>query len=220
MLLTIDTSGVDCAVGVFDMGTQRLVASISETIGKGHAERLMSMVDAALLAAACTISDIGRIAVTIGPGSFTGIRVGVAAARGFALALSKPAIGVSTLEVLAASHQADHPQAVVMAAIDARGAEVYVQIFGPLGAPLSQPCALAPKQAYDLAKTLDAAIVGSGRSAVLGLVPSLDDRDHFSLETISRLAASRLDDGQKPRPLYIRGSGAKPQTNFAVAKVL
>lgn len=218
MLLTIDTSGVDCAVGLFDMGSGKLIASLSETIGKGHAERLMSMVDEALSEVRCPISEIARIAVTIGPGSFTGIRVGVAAARGFSLALSKPAIGVSTLEVLAASHSSAQPGSRVMAAIDARREEIYVQVFSALGAPLSEPCALTPHEANNLAKRFDATIIGSGRFPIMEITSPDPHGDHFALETISRIGASRLYDGQRPKPLYIRSSGAKIQSGFAIPR--
>ncbi|MCB8829752.1 tRNA (adenosine(37)-N6)-threonylcarbamoyltransferase complex dimerization subunit type 1 TsaB, partial [Escherichia coli] len=78
-----------------------MLAATSEDIGKGHAERLMAFIEQTLNHAAVPISAIGKIAVSIGPGSFTGVRVGVSTARGFGLALQCPVVGVSTLEALA-----------------------------------------------------------------------------------------------------------------------
>ena len=82
IVLAIDTAGTGCFAGVYDAGEDRLLASAGADIGRGHAEQLMAFVDQALADSGCTLADIDRIAVTIGPGSFTGIRVGVAAARG------------------------------------------------------------------------------------------------------------------------------------------
>src|SRR5215207_11035135 len=99
-ILALDTSLEDCAVAIAAGGRVTLVR---ETIGRGHAERLFGMVEAALAEAGLRLADIDRFAVTVGPGSFTGIRVGVAAARGFALATGKPAVGISTLAAHAAA---------------------------------------------------------------------------------------------------------------------
>src|SRR5690606_16493325 len=87
IVLAIDTAGVDCSAALYDGETGRMLAAVTDMIGKGHAERLMSLIDEALAQASLELTDVDRIAVVIGPGSFTGIRVGVAAARGLALAL-------------------------------------------------------------------------------------------------------------------------------------
>lgn len=103
IVLAIDTAGVDCSAAVYDAQNSVVLAEVSETLGKGHAERLMAMIDEALAKAGRDLREVSRIAVTVGPGSFTGIRVGVAAARGLALALGVECVGVSTLAVLAAT---------------------------------------------------------------------------------------------------------------------
>src|SRR5690348_17280086 len=94
-LLAIDTALAACSVAVFDTGGG-IVASESQSMTRGHAEALMPMVARVMAKAAAKFDTIDRIAVTVGPGSFTGLRVGVSAARGLALAAGKPAVGVAT----------------------------------------------------------------------------------------------------------------------------
>lgn len=212
MILVIDTSGPECAVGIYDAGEGVLVASKSETLGKGHAERLMAMVAEVLEAAGRTLQDMTRIAVTIGPGSFTGIRVGVAAARGFALSLKVPAVGVSTLRVVAEQVLEIAPPTPVMAAIDAGRGEIFAQVFAPDGEELSEPLLLDHAQVRAAAERFGAIITGSGTGALEG-----HERvsDPFPLPHIGRIGALLPDDATAS-PLYLRGAGAKPQTSFAV----
>jgi oligopeptide transport system permease protein len=100
-VLAIDTALEACSVAVFDAGRKDGLTSRSQLMMRGHAEALMPMIAATMSAAAMEFGDLDRIAVTVGPGSFTGLRVGVAAARGIALATGKRAVGVTTLAVLA-----------------------------------------------------------------------------------------------------------------------
>ncbi len=110
IILALDTAGVDCAAAVYDSGRDTMLGEASDMIGKGHAEHLMGIVDRALNQAGVALSAVDRIAVTIGPGSFTGIRVGVAAARGFALSLGVPAVGITTLAVMAEAQRLKTPR--------------------------------------------------------------------------------------------------------------
>ena len=96
-LLAIDTALDACSVAV--VSGPRIVAE-TDVIGRGHAERLVAMIEAVMAKADCGFSDLDRIAVTVGPGSFTGIRVGLATARGLALAAGKPLVGVLTLDAM------------------------------------------------------------------------------------------------------------------------
>jgi tRNA threonylcarbamoyladenosine biosynthesis protein TsaB len=101
LTLAIDCSARFCAVALHDAGEGRIVASASPDIGRGHAEKLPAVLEEVLADAGVDLSQVGRIGVTIGPGSFAGIRVGVAFARGLALALDVPALGVGSLEAIA-----------------------------------------------------------------------------------------------------------------------
>lgn len=215
ILLALDTAGADCAAALYDSAGDRLLSSVVETIGKGHAERLMAVTDAALDQAGLALEAVERIAVTVGPGSFTGIRVGVAAARGFALALGVEAVGVSTLAVVAAEARAAHPGRPVMAALDARRGEVYAQLFSAGGGAESAPLLLSLGEAARLARESGAAVAGSARPLLVENAGT-GGQDRFSPLFIARLGAG--DGVLPPSPLYLRGPDAKPQAGFAVAR--
>ncbi|MND39294.1 tRNA threonylcarbamoyladenosine biosynthesis protein TsaB [compost metagenome] len=211
IVLAIDTAGIDCSAAVFDSSASRLLSAVSEEIGKGHAERLMAVIDQALDEAQVDLHAVGRIAVVIGPGSFTGIRVGVAAARGLALSLGIDCVGVSTLETLAASYRAtsgsDMP---VLVAMDAKREEIYAQAFAVDGAALNEPAALSAEDVDNLVKSLSAEPTGSWISKT---------GDRFDIGTVARIGAAKDAAGARPKPLYLRGPDAKPQTGFALARV-
>ncbi|MFN3317502.1 MAG: tRNA (adenosine(37)-N6)-threonylcarbamoyltransferase complex dimerization subunit type 1 TsaB [Allorhizobium sp.] len=213
IVLAIDTAGVDCAAAVFDSGSGELLGRVSETIGRGHAERLMAMIDEALFEANLSLTDIGRIGVTVGPGSFTGIRVGVAAARGLALALGVECVGVSTLEVLAqTTSETDKP---VLAAINAHRDEVYAQGF-QAGVPVGEPLLLELDDYLARAVVAGTVLVGSASSLAADRDAETGP-DHYPIEIVARISATAKAQG-KPKPLYLRGPDAKPQTGFAVSR--
>src|SRR5690606_28081274 len=114
-ILAIDTVAELCAACVFDAETVGELGRAVLEVGKGHAEHIMAVVEEALKAASLEYAGLGALAVSVGPGSFTGVRVGVAAARGFALALKIPAIGVTALEALAAEARERFPGRAVIA---------------------------------------------------------------------------------------------------------
>ncbi|MGV3551241.1 tRNA (adenosine(37)-N6)-threonylcarbamoyltransferase complex dimerization subunit type 1 TsaB [Rhizobium sp.] len=215
MILVIDTSGPVCAAGIYDSGKGEIVASKSEMLGKGHAERLMPMIDEVLKDAGLALQDMSRIGVTIGPGSFTGIRVGVAAARGFALSLSIPAVGVTTLQVVAEQVLEIDPPAPVVAMIDAGRAEIFAQAFLPEGVMLTEPATYDHDAVRRMIDRFGAIPVGSGLDAIEGREHGPDP---YPLDRIGRIAA-RLSEDAKASPVYIRGAGAKPQSGFAIKHV-
>lgn len=217
IVLALDTSGGDCAACVYDSATDTVLGKVSENIGKGHAERLMSIVDAALEAANLDLKAVERIAVTIGPGSFTGIRVGVSLARGFALSLGVEAVGVTTLEVLARDWQDRHGKKPVTVAMDARRGEVYIQSFGADGSPLSNAALLPVEEAVALFARQGGEIAGSAASLLTG-EDSTSEPDRFEITAVARLGATKPQGGPRPAPLYLRGPDAKPQMGFALER--
>jgi tRNA threonylcarbamoyladenosine biosynthesis protein TsaB len=215
IVLAIDTAGVDCSVAILDTRGDILRAQRQETLGKGHAERLAGMIDEVFVAAKLQPQDIDLIGVTVGPGSFTGIRVGVAAARGLALALGRPAIGVTTLEVLAETARASIGAAPLVSAIDAKRGEIYLQPFDRDGVPSGPPRVATVDEARESLSAGAGSIVGSGAAVLAETSP---EADHFDIAAVARIAARRPNATGKPAPLYLRGPDAKPQAGFAIER--
>lgn len=129
-VLVIDTALGACTVGVFD--DDQPLAVCSEIMSKGHAEKIGGLVRDVVAQAGSALGGfdaLDRIGVTIGPGSFTGLRVGLAFAQGLGGALDIPVVGISTLAALARSKTVSDPDFGVAAAIDARRGQVYLQTF-------------------------------------------------------------------------------------------
>ncbi len=216
IVLALDTAGVDCAAAVYDSGSDSVMGEVTETIGRGHAEHLMHVVDEALAKADVALSAVERVVVTVGPGSFTGIRIGVAAARGFALSLNVPAVGVTTLEVMAATARAQNPGKSVLAAIDAKREEIYLQSFDADGNPLDEARAVTIGEARAIAAGFDGIVTGTA-VARLSDAPPAERPDAFPIAIVARLGAGKPA-GERPKPLYLRGPDVRPQAGYAVAR--
>ncbi len=223
-LLALDTAANLCSVAVLDVDSGIVLAAVSEDIGKGHAERLMGVIENVIKKAEMDFSGIGKIAVSIGPGSFTGVRVGVATARGFALALKCPAVGISTLQALAFDAAQLFPGRPVLSIIDARRDEVYAQFFGEDGSAESEPMVTALALVMGRLTELGNTHVLSGSGAALineKLDKPLDvarTTATGSIEAFARLGAISLAGGDAPKPLYLRGLDVKPQQGFVMKR--
>ena len=206
-LLAIDTAANLCAACVFDTQAGERGRAVLD-LGKGHAEHLIAVIDEALGHAGMTYADLDGIAVSVGPGSFTGVRVGVATARGLALALKIPAIGITTLDALAREASEANPGRAVVVRIEAGRGQIYAAAFSSAGELTFGPAAL------DLEAT-DRLIREMGEDALIAAGKTAD------IATYARLGAERLADGaqpEKPRPLYLRDADAKPQDGFALPR--
>ena len=217
-LLAIDTSLEACSVGI-SAGGGRVLSS--EVIGRGHAERLMGMIEAAMAEAGLGFAELDRIAVTVGPGSFTGLRVGIAAARGLALVVGCEMVGIGTLAVHAASARAGTGPVSVFAALDARRDEIYGQLFAGDGAALTEP-AVGPVAAFLPQIGPDTLLAASGAeivaSALGGGRQIVHRRSAPDLATLVGLAEIAPPSAAPPRPLYLRAPDAKPQATARVAR--
>jgi tRNA threonylcarbamoyladenosine biosynthesis protein TsaB len=214
-VLAIDTALEACAAGVFDLEGRDTLASESRPMGRGHAEALMPLIARVMDAAAIDFVELDRIAVTVGPGSFTGLRVGISAARGLALATGKPAVGVSTLAAQAAPHRTE--ASIVVAAIDAHHDRVYVQVFGPDPCELATPALLPSAEAVRAIPPGQAVLVGSGAPLLAAqwpatrVPPIIDGRRIPELAWIAQLGAAADAAHAVPKPLYLRAADARPQ---------
>lgn len=224
--LALDTALEACSVGLaIREGQKTTRLSRSLDLGRGHAERLMGEIEALLSEAELSYGDLSRLAVTIGPGSFTGLRVGLATARALALALNVPLIGSSSLKALELTARAEGADGPVACLIDARRDQIYGEIFNPRSNNEHQgPQALsATKLASDCAKLDSLVMIGSGSA----LVAECDDRLRGTTILGARcpdmglLADWALDQQapkDKPAPLYLRAPDAKPQASKALAR--
>lgn len=215
-VLAIDTALEACAAAVLDTAAGAILASESLPMARGHAEALMPLLARVMDAAGLDFAALDRIAVTVGPGSFTGLRVGIAAARGIALAAGKPAVGLSTLSGFAAPHVAGGTEESIVVAIDARHDQVYFQVFGPGGRTLLTP-RLDKVQSAAGAAAAPVLVVGSGAALVaaqwpLGTAPPrVVESRAPEIGWIARLGAAADENQAMPKPLYLRRPDARPQ---------
>jgi tRNA threonylcarbamoyladenosine biosynthesis protein TsaB len=217
-VLAIDTALEACSAALLDTERRGVVASESLPMARGHAEALMPLVARVMQQARLPFAEIDRIAVTVGPGSFTGLRVGVAAARGLALASGKPAIGLTTLAAFAAPHIAADETLPLLAAIDARHDHVYMQLFGPGGRTLISPRLAPLREAVRAATSGPARLVGSAAQLVALAWPTdepppplVDSARAPNIDWIAHLGAAAMESRHPPKPLYLRAPDAQPQ---------
>lgn len=225
LLLAIDSAEAVYSAALWDAARpkpQALLGHRRLLQGRGQADLLVELIDDLLSAARLGYRSLDAVAVNHGPGSFTGLRSAVAAARGLALAAGLPVVAVTSLEALAAAVP-ERGSGTVVAALNAGRGQVYAQAFNDRQEPQTAPCALTPHQ---VTCGLDAdagplRVVGSGAVLIRAALPA--DR-HVVIETaeldacwVAQRAASRLADGAKPqsggelRPLYLRPPDARPQ---------
>jgi tRNA threonylcarbamoyladenosine biosynthesis protein TsaB len=222
-VLAIDTAANLCAACVFDTEEDRELGRVVLDIGTGHAERLIGVIEETLSVSKTGYAGLGGIAVATGPGSFTGVRVGVSTARGLALALKIPAVGVTTLEAIAAETRSAFPGGPVMAVIDARRGECYAAIHDELGNVLYAPAVTGLEQAAVLARKYGPVLAGSA-AAMIAAATAASKFEVGSLSptadigVYARLASSKDWSGEKPRPVYLREPDAKPQAGLILPR--
>lgn len=221
-ILALDTAASFCAAALYDSDAALVLAQRRENIGKGHAEVLMAYVDAVLDEAKVDFHDIDRVAVNIGPGSFTGVRIAVASARGFALALKKTAVGVSAFEALAYQARQKDAEKPVLVLLDAHRGEIFAQSFDKDGKPETEPLALTFDEAVQFCEQNPHHVLsGSASPAIveaLGVLRViLQTEPTADIVTYAIIAAKKQAD-EAPKPLYLRGPDAKPQVGFALPR--
>ncbi|MCF6199624.1 MAG: tRNA (adenosine(37)-N6)-threonylcarbamoyltransferase complex dimerization subunit type 1 TsaB [Hyphomicrobiaceae bacterium] len=243
-LLALDTSMQACSAAVLvkedgaKEGGACKVHGLREHRERGHAERLMPMIDEVLALAGLGVRDLDRLAVTTGPGTFTGVRIGVAAARGLALALGLPLVAQNSLRVIAAQAFESWappperaPKRLVGVVLDARRDQLYFQLFDQEGAyKNSAPQVIFPQQAEKILPTdKTVCLIGSGRELLRQHISENHSKNivlsDFGEGTpqpdaacLARLAHDTIPTDQPVAPLYLRPPDAKIQSGYAIER--
>lgn len=224
-ILAIDTALDACSAAVIDTSGDRVLAFESREIGRGHAELLLPIVDGVMKAAAVKFGTIDRFAVTVGPGSFTGLRVGLSAARGFALVTKKPVVGISTLAAFTAPLITQDQAVPVVAAIDAKHGNLYMQMVGAGGRTLVTARAASLREAVRAVALGPVRIVGTGAAILAAHWPMrapapvlVDQRVAPDIIWIARIGAAADPTQAPPRPLYLKLPDAAPPAAVRVAQ--
>jgi tRNA threonylcarbamoyladenosine biosynthesis protein TsaB len=220
LILAIDTALDACAAAVLDTGTSQLIARESQPMKRGHAEALMPLIARVMKEAGLPFAALDRIAVTAGPGSFTGLRVGLSAARGLALAAGKAVVGLTTLSAYAAPVVSESGEQPVITAIDARHGHVYFQAVNGDGS------GLVPPQVAPIAELVAAwrfgppRLVGNAAQILADRWPAdapppvkVDAQGAPDIAWVAWLGAAVNPNAAPARPFYLRAPDAKPASD-------
>lgn len=204
-VLALDTATGACSAALWRDG--RVLARRFEAMPRGQSEALVPMVQDVMAEAGVDFPDLDLVAVTVGPGAFTGLRIGLATARSLALAAGKPCLGVTTFDAVAAA--VPPGAAPLLVVLETKRADLYVQLFGPDGASLSAPGTALPEELPDLFPG-PLRMVGDGSERALATLPHAEVVAGNGLPdaaVIAPLAAGRWKPGEPlppPAPLYLR----------------
>ena len=217
LILAIDTALDACAAAVLDTRTSKLIAMESQAMKRGHAEALMPLIARVMKESGLPFAALDRIAVTTGPGSFTGLRVGLSAARGIGLAANKPVVGLTTLSAYAApivSEGADEP---VISAIDARHDQVYFQVVSGNGSSLVRPKVAPISEALEASRFGAPNLVGNAAKILAERWPKeapapikVEAMAAPDITWVAWLGAAVDPDTAPAKPYYLRAPDAKP----------
>lgn len=217
-ILAIDTALGACSACVLDSGETIPLAGEQIAMDRGHAEALMPMIERVMAAVDGGFSSLDRVAVTIGPGSYTGLRVGVAAARAIAFAAEIPAVGVTTLAATAAPLIGRETGRVIAAALDARHGQVWFQALNGQGRPLVSIRQVSHRDAARAIGAGPVSLVGSAAAAIaneawaIGLdALVIDERKAPDIAWVARLGLIADPQSAPPRPLYLKAPETTPQ---------
>jgi len=217
LILAIDTALDACSAAVLDTDASNIVAQESLPMKRGHAEALMPLIARVMKASGVAFASLDRIAVTTGPGSFTGLRVGLSAARGIALAAGKPVVGLTTLTAYAAPIVTENGAHPIISAIDARHDHVYFQVVGGDGSSLIRPQVAPIGEALAASKFGAPHLVGNAAGILAERWPAdapppfrIDPQAAPDIAWVAWLGAAVSPEMAPARPYYLRAPDAKP----------
>jgi tRNA threonylcarbamoyladenosine biosynthesis protein TsaB len=217
LILAIDTALEACAAAVLDTSTGKVLASESQAMKRGHAEALMPLIARVMKEWGLPFAALDRIAATNGPGSFTGLRVGLSAARGIALAAGKPVVGITTLSAYAAPVVSETSEQPVISAIDARHDQVYFQVVSGNGSSLIRPGVAPIADALAASRFGPPHLVGNAAHILADRWPAqeappfkVDSHPAPDISWVAWLGAAVSPSTAPARPYYLRAPDAKP----------
>ena len=216
LILAIDTALDACAAVVLDTDKNKVIAQEQAAMKRGHAEALMPLVARVMKESGIAFDALDRVAATTGPGSFTGLRVGLSAARGIALAANKPVVGITTLTAFAAPHVSEHGEHPIISAIDARHDHVYLQAVTGHGESLLTPRVAPIEEALAAARFGAPLLAGNAANMLAERWPKdappvkVDQQPAPDIVWVAWLAAAADPAVAAPRPFYLRAPDAKP----------
>ncbi len=222
LILAIDTALDHCAAAVLDTDSATMRAQETLPMKRGHAEALMPLIARVMQQSGTAFADLDRIAVTTGPGSFTGLRVGLSAARGLALAAHKPVVGVTTLSAYAAPVVSEDGANPVISAIDARHDHLYYQAVSGSGEELIAPQVAAIDDVLAAARFGAPHLVGNAASILAERWPAdmappaaVDTQAGPDIAWVAWLGAAAEPSRAPARPFYLRAPDVKPSASMA-----
>jgi len=217
LILAIDTALDACAAAVLDTDAAKIIALESQPMKRGHAEALMPLIARVMKASGVAFTSLDRIAVTTGPGSFTGLRVGLSAARGIALAAAKPVVGLTTLTAYAAPFVGENGAHPIISAIDARHDHVYFQVVSGDGSPLVKPKVAPISEALEASRFGAPHLVGNAAKILADRWPSdapppskVDVQPAPDITWVAWVGAAVSPATAPAKPYYLRAPDAKP----------
>lgn len=224
LVLAVDSALGAASVAILDASRDAILARRCESMDRGHAERLALLIVETLAEAGLAARDCGRMVATIGPGSFTGLRVAISAILGMAAVTGAATVGVSTLEALAAPHVR---RGVTLAVIDARHDHVFAGLYGADGEALQPPGYHSAAAAALLAAEAGAAaVVGSGAALVATCWPAsqprplvIDPVAYPDIDVVARLGAAADPAFHPAKPLYLKAVAATPSSRGVIERV-
>lgn len=226
-ILAIDTALPAISACILEDGMDVALALESVAMERGHAEALLPLIDRVMARTDGGFAALDRVAVTVGPGSFTGLRVGIAAARAIALACGIPVTGVSTLAALVAPLILQQGMGIVGAAIDARHGNVYFAAFGPEGRTLLSPRVVAVREAARSLGEGPVRLTGSGAPMLAAEARSLGMKVEIDGEGlapnilyVARIGLLANPELAPARPLYLKAPDAHPQDAYRASLAL
>ncbi len=225
-VLAIDTSCGASSVAVCESGRREPLAEESAVMARGHAEALAPMAERVMARIEGGFASIDRVAVCVGPGSFTGIRVGLAMARAIALTLEKPVVGVPTLAAFAGALLRDPKPGVIAAVIDAKHGSVYFQLFEASGRQILTPRVVSLRDAVraigggPTRLTGDAAALVAEEAARAGVEFDASQAAAFpDIAAVAQLGLAADPEAWPATPLYVKAPDAQPSGGGAIARV-